>query len=313
MFRKIALLVVITGGIGALVACRPAEDTTPTAPALPVETLSPAQTLTLGDVSDDPAGTIEDFQPLVDYLAAHLTDAGIQQGEVVVAPDLETMMNYLETGRVDVYFESPYGALTISEQAGAVPLLRRWKKGVSEYYSLIFVRKDSDITDVDGLGGQVIAFEDAGSTSAYLLPKAHLVGLGYPLSEKESATAAVADGEIGYVFADAEENIIAWVLQGKTAAGAFSSNDYAELSPEEQNQLVILAQTVAVPRHIALARPGMDAALQTRLVEVLLEMDETPEAQAVLETFERTSQFDPLPQGPEGTMESLRELFAPVR
>ena len=313
MFRKIALLVVIVGGIMALVACQPVEGTTPTAPVLPVETPSPAQILTLGAISDDPASKIEDFQPLADYLAAHLTDAGIRQGKVVVAPDLETMMDYLETGQVALFFESPYGALTVYEEIGAVPLLRRWKKGVGEYYSLIVVRSDSGITDLDGLLGQVIAFEDPGSTSAYLLPKAHLIGLGYQVSEKSGETSAVGNDEIGYVFTGAEENIIAWVLHGKTAAGALSTNDYEELPPEEQNQLAILAQTVAIPRHIALARPGMDKALQTRLVELLLGMHQTPEGQAVLETFERTSQFDPLPQGPEGTMEALQELFALVR
>ena len=53
---------------------------------------------------------------------------GIQQGKVVVAPDLATMMGYLETGQVDLYFDSPYPALTVYEGIGAHPLLRRWKK-----------------------------------------------------------------------------------------------------------------------------------------------------------------------------------------
>jgi phosphonate transport system substrate-binding protein len=313
LFRKITLHIVIVGSMVALIACQPVEDTAPTASPLPVETLSPEQTLTLGDISDDPAGTIEDFQPLADYLAAHLADAGIRQGKVVVAPDLETMMHYLETGHVDLYFESPYGALTVYEQVGAIPLLRRWKKGVGEYYTLIVVRNDSGITDLDGLLGQVIAFEDPASTSGYLLPKSYLVGLGYQVSEKGDASAPVADDEIGYIFSGGEENVIAWVLQGKMAGGALPIGNYEALSPEERIQLTILTQTMAVPRHIAMARPGMDEALQTRLIVLLLEMHRAPEGQAVLETFERTSRFDLLPRGPKGTMEALQELFAPVR
>jgi len=297
----------------ALIACQTPEVATPTATSSSTESLSAEQMLTLGDVSDHPADTIEAFQPLADYLATSLADVGIQQGKVMVAPDLETMLEYLKTGQVDLYFESPYGALTVYEEANAIPLLRRWKKGGSEYYTVIVVRKDSGITDLDGLLGQLIAFEDPGSTSGYLLPKGHLIGLGYQVSEKTGAAATVSGDEIGYVFAGEEENVIAWVLQGKMTASAMPIGNYEELSSEEQDQLAILDQTVAVPRHIVLARPGMDKAVQKQLGDLLLEMHQTPEGQSVLETFERTSQFDPLPQGPEGTMKALLELFGPVR
>ncbi|OQX64557.1 MAG: hypothetical protein B5M51_03380 [Anaerolinea sp. 4484_236] len=72
----------------------------------------------------------------------------------------------------------------------------------------------------------------------------------------------------------------------------------------------MLTQTPSVPRHVALARPGMDERLQSRIIELLLEIDQTPEGPAILETFERTSKFDALPWG---MMESLKILFAPVR
>ena len=250
---------------------------------------------------------------MADYLAAQLTDLGIRQGKVVVAPDLATMMDYLETGQVDLYFDSPYPALTVYEEIDAHPLLRRWKKGVSEYHTVLAVRQDSGITDLDGLLGQIIAFDDPVSTSGYLLPKAYLIGLGFQVTEKTSATGAVAADEMGYVFALGEENVLAWVLQGKTTGAAIPSGDYEDLDAEERNQLTVLARTPAVPRHIALARPGMDEALRARIVELLLSAHQTSEGQAVLETFERTSQFDALPQGPEGTMAALQELFAPVR
>jgi len=118
---------------------------------------------------------------------------------------------------------------------------------------------------------------------------------------------------MGYVLALGEENVLAWVLQGKTTGAAIPSGDYEDLDAEERNQLTVLARTPAVPRHIALARPEMDEALRAWIVELLLGLHLTPEGQAVLETFERTSQFDALPQGPEGTMAALQELFAPVR
>ncbi len=303
--RKLILSIVIVGA--TLVACQ-TEKTEPT--AAPIEPLSPDQILTLGDISDEPAETIAAFQPLADYLAQNLTRVGIKQGQVVVAPDLPTMMDYMKSGQVDLYFDSPYPALTVYEEIGAVLLLRRWKKGVKEYHTAIAVRHDSGIADLDGLLGQIVAFDDPVSTSGYLLPKAYLIGAGYQLVEKSSASQAVAADEIGYVFAQGEENVLAWILQGKTTGAAIPSGDLAELQADVQSQLTILARTPDVPRHIALARPGMPPARQAMLAELLSSLHHTSEGRAILETFERTSQFDALPPG---TIEALQELFAPVR
>ena len=64
-----------------------------------------------------------------------------------------------------------------------------------------------------------------------------------------------------------------------------------------------------MPRHIALARQGMDENLRGRIVELLLNMDQTPEGQATLAKFDKTKKFDALPLGAVGTMDSFRALF----
>ena len=313
MFHKIIRTITLIGIALVLAACQASGSATPEVAPPARKALDHEKVLVLGDISDDPAGTIEEFQPMADYLATHLADMGIQQGKVVVAPDLETMMAYLESGEVDLYFDSPYPALTVYKEIGAHPLARRWKKGVSEYHTVIAVRQDSGFTGLDDLLGQVIAFDDPVSTSGYLLPKAYLIGLGYHVVEITSLSDSVAADEIGYVFASGEENVLAWVLQGKTTGSVIPSGDFEDLEADVQAQLTVLARTPSVPRHIALARPGMDESLQAKIVELLLNVHQTPEGQAVLETFERTAKFDALPQGPEGTMAALEELFAPVR
>lgn len=306
-------VVILVGAALMLVACRGQEPATPTVAPTPEASPAPEQTLTLGDVSGSPAWTIEHFQPLADYLAAELTDFGIEQGNVVVASELETMMEYLETGQVDLYFDSPYPALAVYEAIGARPLLRRWKGGVSEYHTLLVAHRESGIEDPADLLGQMLAFDHPASTSGYLLPKAHLAAQGYAATEKDDVEAAVAAEEIGYVFAYGDENVLAWVLEGKTEGAAIPNGDYEALADEKRDQLTVIARTPAVPRHIALARPGMDEALRLEITDLLLAMDETTEGPAVLETFEETSQFDALPQGPEGAMEALQDLFEPVR
>ena len=306
-------VIVILGVIPVLlsVACQTEESAAPTVGPESMQVPLSGQVLTLGDISSDPAGTITDFQPMADYLAAHLADMGIQQGKVVVAPDLTTMIKHLETGRVDLFFDSAYPALTVYNAIGARPLLRRWKKGAGTFHTLIVTKNDSGITDLDGLLGHIVAFDDQVSTSGYLLPKAHLVKLGYQLTEVISVNSAVPVTEIGYVFANGEENVRAWVLQERASAAAVRNIDYEQLTPEIKSQLTVLARTVDLPRHIVLARPAMEEALEARIVKVLLDMDQTPEGQAALASFEGTSKFDALPGGPENALVMLQQLFAP--
>ena len=106
---------------------------------------------------------------------------------------------------------------------------------------------------------------------------------------------------------------MAWVLDGKTAGGVIANGDYEELAAEEREQLIILAETQAVPRHIVLASAKTDEVLQQRISELLLELHQTPAGQEIMTTFEKTSRFDSLPGGAEATFTSLQELFSPVR
>jgi len=45
--------------------------------------------------------------------------------------------------------------------------LRSWKGGAAEYWSVILTERRSGINSLQDLLGKIIAFEDAGSTSAY--------------------------------------------------------------------------------------------------------------------------------------------------
>ena len=60
----------------------------------------------LGDIADDPAKKIATSTPLADYLAANLGELGITEGRVKIAPDMETMAQWLEAGEVDLCFEA---------------------------------------------------------------------------------------------------------------------------------------------------------------------------------------------------------------
>lgn len=311
-YRFVASLM-ITGFV--LTACgsqAQASPTNPPAAATQAPVLTDRQTLTIGVVSDDPAGTIETFQPLMDYLAKQLSADGVVQGSVVVVPDFATLTTKLQSGEVDLYYETAYGALYAYENAGAVPLLRGWRKGIGEYHSTIFVKKDSGITTLDGLRGQLIAFAEPDSTSGFYLPMTYLTASGFTVTEHSSA-ASVPVGEVGYVISGSDENVVSYVLHGNAVAGGLEYDVYDDLKPEDKDQLQVLAQTNDLPRSIMMASATMTTTLRQRVADVLKAAADTDEGKAALKGAKKTTLFDELPMGPQATMDALQALFGPVK
>ena len=171
------------------------------------------KTLTLGFIAQgQPEPVKEHFRPLVEYAARKLSPAGNTKGVVVIAPNPPQLMKLLDEKRIDFYMESPYSTYLINRLGAARILLRRWKGGMAEYHSLIFTAKEGAIARLEDLRGKIIAFEDAGSTSGYFLPKLFLLKKGFSVMEKANLAAKVGAGEIGYIFAGTYKNIVNLVL-----------------------------------------------------------------------------------------------------
>src|SRR3990172_11402720 len=96
----------------------------------------------------------------------------------------------------------------------------------------------------------MIAFEDAGSTSGYFMPKLLLFNKRLMLTEKPGLDAKVTAKEIGYIFAGSDKSILNFVLAKKVAAGAFSNDDYSAVGEKEKTAISILAKTANLPRHL---------------------------------------------------------------
>ncbi len=113
-------------------------------------------------------------------------------------------------------------------------LLRRWKSGLADYYSVIFTRRDAGIKRLEDLQGKTIVFEDAGSTSGYLLPKLYLLRRGLKLAERNRFNANSLATDVGYVFAYSREKLVDLVLTRRVDAGACSNDDYGSLEDKKK-------------------------------------------------------------------------------
>jgi phosphonate transport system substrate-binding protein len=205
------------------------------------------------------------------------------------------MASLLRDGKVDLHIDSPFPALAVSRLSGSRFLLRRWKKGVAEYHSVIFVKKDSDLRRLEDLKGKTLTFEEPFSSSGYIFPKMALLQEGLKLVPKTGPSESVGPEEVGYKFSLDDENTMVWVLRGKVVAGATDNHSYSEQSRENLSSLKIIYRTFSFPRHIVSHRADLPPKLVARAKEVLIKMGQSEEGREVLREFERTTKFDELP------------------
>jgi phosphonate transport system substrate-binding protein len=273
------------------------------------------QTLTLGIVSEFNRTQIaENFGDFVRYLAAGLAPASDVEGRVVIAPTPFQLAKLFAQKKVDFYMESPYPTYLVNDVHGVARLLlRRWKGGRAEYRGLIFTKKNGEVNRLEDLRGKVLVFEDPESTSGHFLPRSFLTRKGFKLIDKSRFDPYASTTDIGYLFAHSQEKLLHWVLTQKAAAGAFSDDDYARLDDKKRSEIIILAQTELLPRHLLSVRKDFAPALADRLENILLSMHEDDQGRRILKKADDTTKFDPLPEGQAGLRRKLSEIFQTPR
>jgi phosphonate transport system substrate-binding protein len=272
---------------------------------------SKAQTFALGMVSELSRSQVADyFSEIVRYVAARFNSPSGIEGKVVIAPTPFQLARLIEQKKVDFYMESPYPSYLVNDVHGTARLLlRRWKGGMAEYRSLIFTKKNGDIKRLDDLKGKVIVFEDPESTSGHFLPRHFLARKGFKFSDKSRFDPYASPTAIGFVFAGSQAKLVDWVLTNKVAAGAFSDDDYAKLDEKKRSEIVILAETERLPRHLLSVRKDLSRELADRLEQILLSMHENEQGRKILKNTDDTTKFDRLPEGDAGLRRRLSEIF----
>lgn len=278
---------------------RRAAFATSTMVLLTISNVAWSRELVIGSISDNLTREKKTFQPLLDYLGETLSAAGIEKVTLSVVTTTESMTEHLRSGRVDVYIDSPFVVAEIGRQVALQPVLRRWKGGVPEYYSIFFTRNDSTVKTLEDLKGKVLALDEPFSTSGYLVPKAVLAEQGYSLVEVAETQSTVDPQKIGYTFSGDDVNTIYWVLKGKAAAGVTDPKHFDKLGQKQPGQLREIARSIAIPRHIVAVRSGMDDALIDAVVNSLKSMDAIEKGRKALEEFQKTKKFDDIPNAAE--------------
>ena len=266
-----------------------------------------SRTIILGRVSNNPRKHFAALDALGRYLV--LNSAEIDHHQTLLAEDNDEMIDFLRTGKVDLVSETAFSAILYEQAANAEILLRQWKKGRPSYKTLFFARKDSDLHEIQDLTGHLIAFEDEGSTSGFFVPKATIATHGMTL---KSAARPRAFGDVGYLFADSEVNVVAWVARGKVDAGVISDvhwKDTSRAPPGLKKELRVFHATPEIIRSLMVAGPGLGDEKTQSIVDTLLEMHESEAGRQVLADFYKTKKFDRLVDDAEASLNHVRRLF----
>lgn len=258
--------------------------------------LASAQTLVIAQLSDRPKKDYKQLRPMVEYAAERLSHLGISRGEVKLYDTPEALVKAVKNGEVHWITETPYTASILVHDAGAHPLLMKWKSNQRRYQTLIYTRKDSPIQSIGDLAGKRIAFEHNTSFSSYLLPRILIEKRGLKLNQVRNSQDPVNNEQVNYLFSRNEKNNLLWVHKGIVDAGALNNGDWnnpKRVPKVLKDDLKIIFRSAFYPRALELVGPGLSPTIRNGLKELLLSLNKEQHA-GLLHRYEKTAGFEEL-------------------
>jgi len=266
-------------------------------------------TLIIGKISHNPKKHYAYLKPMADYVLSNLKYPGIRKAKVRMAKTRQQMVQWMRAGYVDWVTETPFAAAHLVHSAGAIPLLKKWKKGAQQYHTIFFTHKDNAIHTLQDLQGKVLALEDPASTSSYYVPALLLSEQGLSMFKLNSFTEAVPQDKIGFVFAREEISISNMVYRKLAAAGAFNNQDWNKedhLPKKLREQLRIIASSETYFRSMELVRKNMPDELQNEIRQILLNAKNSSAGRNAMRAYQRATGFASVEME---DIEKLSELF----
>jgi len=197
-----------------------------------------------------------------------LAEVGRRAGVSLVlapSPSIPDFERRFEQGEFDLVYLNPYHQIMASRAQGYRPILRDVSR---QLFGILVVRKDSPVTRVEDLEGQVVAFPAPNALGASLMMRAALAN-----RFKIRFTPR---------YVKTHTSVYLNVMLGEAAAGGGVMATFREQKPEVSEGLRILYETDKVPPHPISVHPRVPKAVADRLVEAFMAIGAGPEAAALL-------------------------------
>ncbi len=234
---------------------------------------APSEKLTLAFIpQENPEKLVGDIETISAWLSDRI---GIKVAGFVTA-DHAAAVEALRNGDADISFMGALPFVLAEAEIGAKPLLAEVYRGSPVYTGRVFVRRDSGIKTLSDLRGKDIAFADPISESGYMYPLEEFVKAGL-LANGEGAASFF--GQV--YFAGGYQQALQAMAGGLVDAAAASEYGELLLTPQQQTEVHWIAESDPIPSHLVIARPGLEASIENRFVEAMLQLND-PENRPLL-------------------------------
>jgi len=265
----------------------------------------------IGRITENPKKHHAALEEMGAYIMSHLKDLGYTSMEVVMVKSIDEMIRLMHEGKVDAISETAFSTVRLIDEAGAQALLREWKKGVASYKTVFFAAKDGDVETLADLKDKRVAFEDPGSTSAFLVPFATLRQAGLVPVELTAIDRKPPADKVGYAFTSDEMTQLMWVARGIADAGAFSDLNWQDYQDNRMvtDNLKIIHEGVPILRSVFSVRGDLPEAVKARIAATLMAMADDDVGRKILDVYNKVKQYDRL-EGDEmaKSLTNIRQL-----
>jgi phosphonate transport system substrate-binding protein len=219
---------------------------------------------------------LERYEPVANYLSKKT----VTNIELKVLTRYGNIIDNFVSAGLDAAFFGSF-TYTLAHAKLGVEVVARPESaaGLSSYYGLIFVRKDSGIKNANDMRGKIFAFVDKATTAGHLFPLAYFGknGISDPNTFfKES------------YFTGTHEDAIYDVLNKKADVGAAKNTVFfpiADTNVRIADELDILERSLNVPENGLAVRKDLDDSIKNKLKQALLSMHNDPEGAEILKNF----------------------------
>lgn len=224
-----------------------------------------------------PSEKAEELTPKAEELAVHLEQHMGMEVEITIPTSYEVLIEALRFGHLDASFMDSGPAYIAHQKAGAEVVLAELKNGSPFYFAEVYVRADSDISELSEILGKKIAFTSWTGSSGFIFPIGTLVKNGLITPEGGDFVALQKALDIAfeqYIVAGGYKQALDLLIEGKVdvAAGAHDAREkYLEEGDREKiKSLVRLGQ---VPSHPVMVSSQISEDTKNAFVEAMLQLN----------------------------------------
>lgn len=209
------------------------------------------------------------------------------------ASSYRELAGWIAEGKTGVAWMPPIPAVEIEDRGAGSVVALPTRNGMATYHAALVARRGGPTT-IEECRGKRVAWVDAESASGYLIPRLHLVSVGFD----------VARGFAKETFEKTHIGVVDAVLAGRAEIGA----TYCNFEPNTQRvanagwtdadggnarPVTIVASAGPIPNDAIVGSSKLPLPLRARLTRWLLELD--PNGKRLFQQLLRASEFRVFP------------------